>query len=238
MFITFKKWTALYVVTLLALLAVFAAILWQGSAVNASKNLELEQGGGYVLVIDPGHGGFDPGAVAADGTAESRINLEIALQMEEIAHLLGVETEMTRWEDVSTESDETAAVRERKNSDLKNRVEQVNRVSGGVLVSLHQNSLPQVPSVHGAQVFYSGTEGSRALAEAVQAVLNTTINDRNKEAKEAGSGVYLLKNAKIPAVLVECGFLSNGEETALLNTQEHQNRVSITILAAVLNHLQ
>ena len=76
------------------------------------------------------------------------------------------------------------------------------------------------------------------MAEAVQAVLNTTINDRNKEAKEAGSGVYLLKNAKIPAVLVECGFLSNGEETALLNTQEHQNRVSITILAAVLNHLQ
>ncbi len=83
MFLTFKKWTALYVVTLLALFAVFAAILWQGTAVNASKNLSLSEGGGLVLVIDPGHGGFDPGAVAADGTAESQVNLKVALQMED-----------------------------------------------------------------------------------------------------------------------------------------------------------
>ena len=141
MFITFKKWTALYVVVLLVLFAVFAAVLWQGSAINASKNLELAQE--MVLVIDPGHGGFDPGAVASDGTAESRLNLEIALQLEELAQFLGVQTDMTRREDVSTESDETAAVRQRKNSDLQNRVEQINAITDGVLVSLHQNSLPQ-----------------------------------------------------------------------------------------------
>lgn len=238
MFITFKKWTALYLITLLALFAIFAAILWQGSAVNASKNLELTQDRSFVMIIDPGHGGFDPGAVASDGTAESQVNLKIGLQMEEIARLLGVETDMTRREDVSTESDSSAAVRQRKNSDLKNRVEHVNGISGGVLVSLHQNSLPQVPSVHGAQVFYSETEGSRELAEAVQESLNAVVNDRAKEIKAAGSGVYLLKNAKIPAVLVECGFLSNNEETALLNTQAHQNRLALTILASVLNHLQ
>ncbi len=238
MFITFKKWTALYVATILALFAIFAAILWQGNAVNASKNLELKQSGEFILIIDPGHGGFDPGAVASDGTAESGINLAVGLQMEEMARLLGVETDMTRREDVSTESDANAAVRQRKNSDLKNRVEQINGVSGGVLVSLHQNSLPQVPAVHGAQVFYSEVEGSRELAETVQAALNTVINDRNKEVKAAGGGVYLLKNAKIPAILVECGFLSNGDETALLNTQAHQNRLALTILASVLEHLQ
>lgn len=238
MFITFKKWTALYVATILALFAIFAAILWQGNAVNASKNLELKQSGEFILIIDPGHGGFDPGAVASDGTAESGINLAVGLQMEEIARLLGVETDMTRREDVSTESDASAAVRQRKNSDLKNRVEQINGISGGVLVSLHQNSLPQVPAVHGAQVFYSEVEGSRELAEAVQAALNMVINDRNKEVKAAGGGVYLLKNAKIPAILVECGFLSNGDETALLNTQAHQNRLALTILASVLEHLQ
>ena len=235
MFLTFKKWTALYVVTLLALFAVFAAILWQGAAVNASKNLSLEQD--LVLVIDPGHGGFDPGAVAADGTAESQVNLKVALQMEEIARLLGVKTDMTRREDVSTESDANAAVRQRKNSDLQNRVAQVNAVPGGVLVSLHQNSLPQVPSVHGAQVFYSETGGSRELAEAVQAALNQTVNDRAKSIKAAGGGVYLLKNAEIPAILVECGFLSNSGETALLNTQAHQNRLAVTILSSVLAHL-
>ena len=238
MFITFKKWTALYVATILALFAIFAAILWQGNADNASKNLELKQSGEFILIIDPGHGGFDPGAVASDGTAESGINLAVGLQMEEMARLLGVETDMTRREDVSTESDASAAVRQRKNSDLKNRVEQINGVSGGVLVSLHQNSLPQVPAVHGAQVFYSEVEGSRELAETVQAALNTVINDRNKEVKAAGGGVYLLKNAKIPAILVECGFLSNGDETVLLNTQAHQNRLALTILASVLEHLQ
>ena len=238
MFITFKKWTALYVATILALFAIFAAILWQGNAVNASKNLELKQNGEFILIIDPGHGGFDPGAVASDGTTESKINLAVGLQMEEMARLLGVETDMTRREDVSTESDANAAVRQRKNSDLKNRVEQINGISGGVLVSLHQNSLPQVPAVHGAQVFYSEVEDSRELAETVQSALNTVINDRNKEVKAAGVGVYLLKNAKIPAILVECGFLSNGDETALLNTQAHQNRLALTILASVLEHLQ
>ena len=236
MFLTFKKWTALYIVTLVALFAIFAAILWQGSAVNASKNLTLTDGD-PTLVIDPGHGGFDPGATAADGTTESRINLEIALQMEDIARLLGVRTDMTRREDVSTESDASAAIRERKNSDLQNRVRQVNAVPGGVLISLHQNSLPQVPSVHGAQVFYGEAENSQALAEAVQAALNETINDRAKEPKASGSGVYLLKNAEIPSILVECGFLSNAEETALLNTRDHQTRLALTVLASALNAL-
>ena len=82
MFLTFKKWTAFYLLTLLLLFAGFAAILWQGSAINASKNLTLgEGGGGTVLVVDPGHGGIDGGAVAADGTVEAQINLAVALQM-------------------------------------------------------------------------------------------------------------------------------------------------------------
>ena len=234
MFLTFKKWTALYVVTLLALFAVFAAILWQGAAVNASKNLALEQT--PVLVIDPGHGGFDPGAVASDGTAESQVNLKVALQMEELARLLGVRTDMTRREDVSTESDSTAAVRQRKNSDLQNRVAQINAVSGGVLVSLHQNSLPQVPSVHGAQVFYGEAGGSRELAESVQAALNQTVNDRAKEVKAAGGGVYLLKKTEVPAILVECGFLSNPEETVRLQQPDYQRKLAAAIAAGYLRH--
>lgn len=236
MFLTFKKWTALYALTIAVLLAVFAAILWQGSAVKASKNLPLAQGG-TVVIIDPGHGGFDPGAVASDGTTESYLNLEVGLQMEEVAGLIGVRTDMTRREDVSTESDGTVSVRERKNSDLQNRVKQANSVPGGILVSLHQNSLPQVPSVHGAQVFYGSAEGSQALASAVQAALNGAVNERDKEPKAAGSGVYLLKSAEIPSILVECGFLSNADETALLNTREYQTRLAVTVLASVLANL-
>lgn len=238
MFITFKKWTALYVVTLLALFAVFAAILWQGSAVNASKNLKLEQGSGtFVLVIDPGHGGVDGGAVGGDGTIESRINLTLGLRVEEIAQFLGVETVMTRREDGDLHDESAQTIRQQKVSDLKNRVAKVNGVDRGVLISLHQNSMPQAPSVRGAQVFYAGTEGSQALAEAVQAALNEAVNGHVKEAKAVSSGVYLMKNVEIPAILIECGFLSNKEEAALLNTQEHQTRLALTILASALAHL-
>lgn len=232
MFITFKKWTALYLLTLLLLFIGFAAILWQGSAVNASKNLSLPQKNrDFVLVIDPGHGGFDGGAVADDGTVEAQINLAVSLQIEELAKLVGVETVMTRREDAAMDDPSAATVRQRKVSDLKNRVDLANSISGGILLSIHQNSLPQVQSVHGAQVFYN--RGGEALALALQETLNSVINDRPKETKEAGSNIYLINNAQIPAVLVECGFLSNQQETALLNTQPYQTRLALTIFSTV-----
>ena len=108
---------------------------------------------------------------------------------------------------------------------------------GGVLVSIHQNSLPEVRSVHGAQVFYNGAEGSEALALAVQDALNTAINDRPKEIKAAGQSIYLLCHTTKPAVLVECGFLSNQQETELLKSHAYQTRLAITILSAALGQL-
>ena len=236
MFITFKKWTALYILVLLGLFACFAAILWQGSAVNASKNLELRQGGA-VLVIDPGHGGFDGGALAEDGTVEAQVNLAVALQMEDLARLIGVETVMTRREDTALDDPKAGTIRQRKSSDLKNRAELANSVSGGVLVSIHQNSLPEVRSVHGAQVFYNHAQGSEQLALAVQDALNRVVNDRPKESKAAGKNIYLLCHTTAPAILVECGFLSNAQETELLNTPVHQTRLAVTILAAVMGQL-
>ena len=105
------------------------------------------------------------------------------------------------------------------------------------MVSIHQNSLPEVPSVCGAQVFYSTAEGSQELAEAVQSALNDTLNPRPKESKQAGSSVYLLQHASSPSILVECGFLSNPQETALLNTPAYQMELALTVLSSVLAHL-
>ncbi len=238
MFLTFKKWSALYLLTLLLLFAGFAAILWQGSAVNASKNLAMEQGGAPVLVIDPGHGGVDGGAVAPDGTVESQINLAVGLQMEEIARLVGVDTEMTRREDISIHDPDAGTIRQKKVSDLKNRVALINGTPGGVLVSVHQNSLPQSPSTRGAQVFFNGVSGSQELAETVQSVLNDTLNAAPKAPGKAGSSVYLMEHTTVPGILVECGFLSNPQETVQLNTAEYQTKLAITILSAVLSHLQ
>lgn len=238
MFLTIKKWTALYILTLLLLFAGFAAILWQGSAINASKNLALQEGSNLVLLIDPGHGGMDGGAVSEDGTVESQINLAVGLQVEELARLVGMETEMTRREDISLhDPDATATVRQKKASDLKNRADLVNNVPNGVLVSIHQNSLPSVRSVRGAQVFYNAVPGSQELAEAVQSALNEQLNERPKEAKQVGNEVYLMAHAKVPSVLVECGFLSNADETSLLNTQTYQTKLALTILSAVRSNL-
>ncbi len=237
MFITFRKWTALYLLTLLLLFTGFAAIVWQGRTVKASKNIALRQEGGPALMIDPGHGGFDGGAVAGDGTVEAEINLAVGLQMEAIAQLVGTETVMTRREDAALDSPGAGTVRQRKVSDLKNRVELVEGVPGGVLVSIHQNSLPEVRRYRGAQVFYNGAEGSEALALAVQDALNTAINDRPKEIKAAGQSIYLLCHTTKPAVLVECGFLSNQQETELLKSHAYQTRLAITILSAALGQL-
>ena len=168
---------------------------------------------------------------------EKHLNLAIGLRMEEIAQLLGVETVMTRQEDVDLHDESAETIRQKKVSDLKNRVALVNGTAGGILVSIHQNSMPQSPSVSGAQVFYGTAEGSQALAEAVQAALNETVNGRAKEVKAAGSSVYLMEHTEVPAILVECGFLSNPDEAALLNTEAHQTRLALTILAAVLSYL-
>lgn len=237
MFLTFKKWTALYLLMLAVLFAGFAVILWQGGAVNVSKSLSLAQGEPFVLIIDPGHGGIDGGASAADGTVESQINLALGLRMEAMAQLLGLETEMTRREDISIHDPDAATIRQQKVSDLKNRVALVNGIPGGVLVSLHQNSLPEARSVHGAQAFFNGAVGSKELALAVQEKLNAVVNDRPKQSVAAGEGVYLMAHTEVPSVLIECGFLSNAQEAALLQTPEHQTRLALAILSGVLTEI-
>lgn len=233
MFITFKKWTALYILCLALLLAGFVFIFWQGSAVQASKNLEVKRGEA-VLIIDPGHGGEDGGAVAADGTVESQINLSVALKLEELARLAGWDTVMTRREDISIYDSDADTLRQKKVSDLKNRVALCNKVDGGILVSIHQNSLPSVTRVRGAQVFCNEVAGSRELAQAVQDSLNGTVNgDQPKSPKVIGSAVYLMKNVTCPAILVECGFLTNAQETELLKSEEYQLRLAASILSGI-----
>lgn len=128
--------------------------------------------GNTVWIIDAGHGGEDGGAVGADGSRESDINLAIARRLEGLLIFLGEETRMTRTDDRSIHSEGAATLREKKRSDLKNRVALVNGTQGAILVSIHQNSLPSSKRTHGAQVFYGIEEGSAALANAVQRALN------------------------------------------------------------------
>lgn len=214
--------------------AALAAVIWTG---HTPQTAVFAAGGEapVTIVIDPGHGGEDGGAVSADGVEESQINLAVSLQVNDLLRLMGKRTIMTRREDVSICDDGLATIRQRKASDLKNRVALVNAAPNAVLLSIHQNSLPSSPVTHGAQVFWNQQEGAQALAELVQDSLNGTINAGNeKQAKQIPPTIYLMKHITAPGVIVECGFLSNGAETQRLQEPSYQRRLAAAVAAGCL----
>ena len=193
------------------------------------------EGPAVTVVIDPGHGGEDGGAVSVDGVAESHINLAVSKQLRDLLRFAGVETVMTREEDVTICDEGLGSVRERKASDIRNRVAVVNVTENAVLLSIHQNSLPSSTVTHGAQVFWNQQEGAEELAGAIQESLNSSVNIGNeKHTKRIPPTVYLMKHVTVPAVLVECGFLTNPEETRLLQDETYQRGLAVSIAAGYL----
>ena len=236
MFICIRKQQLCLGAALLLCLAPAAAFFSCGIAHPVRQTFGAEQGRPPVTVIvDAGHGGEDGGAVAADGTKESGINLAIALRVHDLLRFTGQSSTLTRQEDISLHGSGAETIRQKKVSDLKNRVELVNAAENALLLSIHQNSLPSSPETHGAQVFYNKQEGADAAAKLLQDALNETINThRAKECKAIGSDVYLMAHINRPGLLVECGFLSHGEEAARLKTTEHQKTLTCAIVSGLL----
>ena len=236
MILLIRKRTLLYTwlaVCMIGLSAIFLA----GSRRAFTPTGAMGQGSSaQTVVIDPGHGGQDGGAVAGDGTEESRINLAISLQLEQLLRFAGVRTELTRQEDVMVCDPGLATMRQRKGSDLHNRASFVNGIPNAVLLSIHQNSLPSSPSTRGAQVFWNRQEGAEELASSIQEALNGAVNaGHEKKAAQVPSSVYLMKEITAPGVLVECGFLSNAAETEQLKDPAYQTKLAAAIAAGVLN---
>ena len=230
MFLVIRKRVLCVIAALCACLMLISVLPIQERFHTVDVSVELPR----ILVIDAGHGGEDGGTVASDGTTQASINLEVVLRLREICFLAGIDTVMTREEDVSIHT-EGETIRARKASDIRNRVSLINSLTNPVLISIHQNSLPQAKSVHGAQVFFNANKGSEMLSEAVQQRLNACINtDRAKEMRSIDSSVYLMNHIECPGILVECGFLSNEEDTALLKTETHQNKIALTVAAGYL----
>ena len=184
------------------------------------------------LILDAGHGGEDGGAVSVTGVPESRVNLEIVQKLRDTLALYGVDPVVLREEDVSLHDPEASTLREKKRSDLKNRVRAVEAVEGGALLSIHQNSYPG-SQYRGAQVFYAPTGGSRELAELLQPALREELQpDNDRQAKPIPESVYLMNHVSCPAVLVECGFLTNPEEEALLRDGGYQRQLAAVLAGA------
>lgn len=215
--------------------ALLAALLLTALTILRQQGTELvfapEPAPAPAVVIDAGHGGVDGGAVARDGTAESGLNLAVALRLRELFLFCGEVPLMTRKTEDSLHSGDAVTIREKKVSDLKNRVALVNAQPRAVLISIHQNSLPEAPSVRGAQVFYNAVSGAEAYALSVQAALNGAVNgEKPRAARPISSTIYLMQHVNAPAILVECGFLSNAEETAALKTAAHQLKLALAVL--------
>lgn len=190
------------------------------------------------VIVDAGHGGDDGGAIGIDGTVEKDINLDIALKLEKILKFYGFNVIMTRTQDVMTCDDGIDSLRKRKISDIHNRFELMRKNPDAIFISVHQNKFED-SSQHGTQVFYSGNDKrSKELAEAIQTSVTLTLQRKNDRiVKKSGSGIYLLYHAKIPAVLVECGFISNSDEVKKLKDESYRMKLAILIADGLLKYL-
>lgn len=185
-------------------------------------------------ILDAGHGGEDGGAVSVTGVSESEINLEIVLRMDVLMGFLGEPARLVRVKDISLHNEEAQTLREKKVSDLKNRVAIAHQMQKATLVSIHQNTYPD-GKYHGTHVFYAPTEGSQELAEIIQeAVVKTLQPENNRQAKQIPDTVYLMNRISNRAVLVECGFLTNPKEEAQLRSEGYQKKLAAVITSALL----
>lgn len=217
-------------------LVLIIAVLLNLTVGGIMQKREDEQNAFYV-VIDAGHGGFDGGAVAADGTMEKDLNLQIALRLDEMCKLLGFRTLMVRDTDCSTMDEGITS--HKKRSDLNNRLKMMQEKENCIYISIHQNKY-DTAQPHGAQVFYAPkASGSDRLADALQTAVRELVQKENQRViKAGGSNVFLLHQAVRPAVVIECGFLSNPQDLENLKQEEYQQRMAFAIAVGILNYCE
>ncbi len=189
------------------------------------------------VIIDAGHGGEDGGAEGPEGILEKQINLAVSQKLEHIMNLCGINTDMTRRSDDALYFDEKDSVRQRKVSDIKKRVEKIKNTPRATVISVHQNSFPQ-DNCKGSQVFFSkGNVQSKDFAKSVQSTLREGVDKTNhRTEKQNDKTIYILENVNCPAILVECGFLTNYEEAKLLKKDTYQTKLAVCITAGFLRY--
>ena len=189
----------------------------------------------WIVVIDAGHGGNDPGKIGVDDSVEKELNLIIAKKVQKLLEQQDVEVVMTRESDAGLYEEQTS---NKKVQDMKNRCTLINETHPDCVVSIHQNSYHE-EYVTGAQVFYYGTsqEGKR-LAETLQEKLVSYVDPENHRQAKANESYYLLKKTGAPIVIVECGFLSNWEEAKKLQEDSYQNEIAWAVSMGILSYLE
>lgn len=189
------------------------------------------------IILDAGHGGEDGGAVGQSVLLEKEINLSITMKLQDLLRLSGFDVIMTREVDSFIGDNSLPTLEERKKSDMQKRLQIIKDHPNGIFVSIHQNHFDN-SALNGAQVFYSiNHENSAILASSIQNSIVTLLQNDNERISKAGENtIYLLRNAQVPAVIVECGFLSNAAEAAQLCDEEYQNQMAFSIFCGILDY--
>ena len=224
-----SEWARLALVLLIATVMVTVTIASAWRERTQTIGLAIQ----HTLVIDPGHGGFDGGAISDDGSKESDINLAIGLKMRAVAEFAGLSTVMTRSDDLAR----TDYASYSEHEDLVLRTAIANNTPGAVLVSIHQNDFPTgQPS--GAQVLYAATPGSESLGKTMHGNLIRLLDPQNRRvAAPAPRSLYITAHVTCPAVLAECGFMSNNFEVEKLNTDSYRCLLALVMVGSVLQYL-
>lgn len=191
----------------------------------------------HTIILDAGHGNPDGGATGEDGSIESDLNLSLVLKLQTLLESSNCAVVLTRSDENGIYEADSNTIREKKISDMKNRVNIANNSNAEMLVSIHMNKLEQT-QYSGWQTFYKNQdENSKKIAETIQLSLNNFLKKENSRTIKSISGIYLTKNVDIPLVLVECGFLSNPEENKLLQTDSYQNELAWSIYIGIMDYL-
>ena len=212
---------------------VTVAVSFRNSAIPAMSNVSTDK---RIVVIDSGHGGIDGGCVGVNGCVEKNINLAIATDLAGLLRLSGFEVVMTRSEDVSLHDDGVEGIRNQKVSDMENRLKIIQSYPDSIFISIHQNQYTQ-PEYFGAQMFYTtNNPGNFRLAQIMQSCFAELQQGNDREVKLIDNDLYLFKDTKQLALLIECGFLSNENDAANLSDSEYQKKVAFTIYRGIMQY--
>ena len=222
------------------LLCTVTFLSWQAGSLAAAgvQFIHAENGSGekkkYIVCVDPGHGGTDPGKVGINGQLEKDINLAIAKKLKTYLEASDVTVVLTRDKDMGLYSSGDA---HKKMADMRKRCQLIEEVKPDLVISIHQNSYHE-EAIRGGQVFYYKTSvRGKKLAQILQERFDYVLGDANKRQAKANDNYYLLLHVKEPIIIAECGFLSNWEEAEKLETKEYQDRLAWTLHMGILEYL-
>ena len=222
------------------LLCTVTFLSWQAGSLAAAgvQFIHAENGSGekkkYIVCVDPGHGGTDPGKVGINGQLEKDINLAIAKKLKTYLEASDVTVVLTRDKDMGLYSSGDA---HKKMADMKKRCQLIEEAKPDLVISIHQNSYHE-EAIRGGQVFYYKTSvRGKKLAQILQERFDYVLGDANKRQAKANDNYYLLLHVKEPIIIAECGFLSNWEEAEKLETKEYQDRLAWTLHMGIMEYL-